>query len=188
MVKKLKEILGAYENARARLCEERYEGAQRLAQIDAKGVELKRQIDVLIAEREAVEEWNGSRPVPNWLDDAVRPLAKELAAKAGFPHAKVVGPCGFAFRVFITLWTSEPEFAAKTLVVRPLFFEENGLSFVYETGETTSECPPGSLGEAHGMNLVTAPLPDSLEEILAVMKTPRRPRFSGIAGGETKKR
>ena len=86
------------------------------------------------------------------------------------------------------MWTSEPEFAAKTLVVRPLFFEENGLSFVYETGETTSECPPGSLGEAHGMNLVTAPLPDSLEEILAVMKTPRRPRFSGIAGGETKKR
>lgn len=38
------------------------------------------------------------------------------------------------------------------------------------------------------IDVQTAPLPDSLEEILAVMKPPRRPRFSGIAGGEKKKR
>lgn len=184
----VKKLIDSYEAALDLLREERYEGARRLEEIDVQVAGLKRQIAVLCGKRETVAAQYSSSRSPNWLDDVVRPLAKELAAKAGFPHGEAHGPCGLTSRAFITLWTSEPEFAAKTLVVRPLFSEENGLSFVYETGETTSECPPGSLGEAHEMNLVTAPLPDSLEEILAVMKTPRRPRFSGIAGGETKKR
>ncbi len=59
---------------------------------------------------------------------------------------------------------------SKQLIVHPCFDEDGNLYLVYETGETVERYAKGSLGEASGLNGVTAPLPDALDEIQVLLR------------------
>lgn len=162
------EVLTQYEDLYARAEESRREGARKLEKIDAQIAMLKEQIAKLYDEREATVAHYNSFCFPNWLDDIARPLAKALADASDFQRHTVTGPCGIASRTFLCVWSCDPEPKGKAIAIQPVF-DEDKISFVYETGEVENTHPSGSLGAESGLNFVTAPLPDSLDEILAVM-------------------
>lgn len=168
MKNSFEEILAQYKDIYVCAEESRRGGARKLEKIDAQVAELKQQIVKLYDEREAIVAHYNSCRFPNWLDDIVRPLARALADASGFQRHTVTGPCGIASRTFLCVWSCDPRFEGKAIVIQPAF-DEDKISFVYETGEVENSHPSGSLGAESGLNFVTAPLPDSLDEILAVM-------------------
>lgn len=107
-------------------------------------------------------------PSPSWITEIVRPLATELARRKNLNY-KVMGPMGLGARVVIAL-LADPELLTYRqehyrLVLQPDVLEGNTLRLVYETGEVSEKYETGTLGAAAGFNNITAPLPDSIDEI-----------------------
>jgi len=86
----------------------------------------------------------------------------------------VYGPQGIGCRTFIYLVESEEvspfKQQSKRVIVQPDFDEDGNLYLVYETGEMVERYAKGSLGEVSGLNGVTAPLPNTLEEIRVLLR------------------
>lgn len=106
---------------------------------------------------------------PDWKAEVVLPLAKELAKRKGL-KPKVMGPMGLASRVIIALVEDLGENPSKQehyrLTLQPDVQPGGKILLRYETGETEdSKYPKGSLGAMSGLDLVTAPLPDSIDEV-----------------------
>lgn len=113
-------------------------------------------------------------PVVGWKDEIVVPLAKELGKRVGMSPL-VFGPCGLGNKVYISL-VKDPEIprwkqSSLNLVVQPQFPDGESCVLEYETGEMTDRYEPDTLGYANGLNAVTAVLPDSVDEILLLMRT-----------------
>lgn len=119
---------------------------------------------------DAVHEALDNLQSVDWVDTVVRPLAEEIAKLKG-KEARLLGPVGIGSKVTIylsdneeTSWeereflTVEPDFGGKALVLR------------YETGQYTERYQKGSLGELSGLNAITEPLPDSIEEIAELFR------------------
>ena len=114
----------------------------------------------------------------NWKDNVVVPLAAELAKRTGKKHFTVLGPAGLSSTVYVSLHDDEEY---QSLVVREEPYltielqaqhgecgELTGL--LYETGETVpNPCKPGTVGALGGLNRATAPLPNSIDDIIPLL-------------------
>ena len=122
-----------------------------------------------------LEEELRNRPTVDWKKEVIEPLAAELAKQLNL-HAVVLGPCGIGAKVTIALCKNPTipvrEQETLELVVEP-GFENKRMVFYYETGETSEKYAPGTIGELNGLNNTTARLPDSVDEIIPLLK--RRP-------------
>lgn len=140
---------------------------------------INRQREVVALETAKLEEWEreynklrGSKL--SWMDDIMEPLADALGKYFGM-RGIAQGPIGLRSEVTIRVssdpsdWMGTPY---KLLVVTPEFSgEDDSISLFYDTGEVDrSKCLPGSLGELNNFHHVTAPLPDTIEEIAALMR------------------
>lgn len=96
----------------------------------------------------------------SWLDSAVAALAVDLEEYTGETVA-VSGPFGLRAEVMVKV--------GNTYTIITPSFENDGFKLYYDTGETTGEYQPQTLGDWNGLNNVQAPLPDTLMEIAAIM-------------------
>lgn len=157
---------------------------------------LKAEMDKLVDEANALEsqakakrrdakdlyEEIGSLDYGDWLRDVLRPLADELARRAG-KSAQLHGPAGLGSRVTVAL-VDDPEIRcteqdALELTVEPDFFSGKHMTLSYETGERSDRYKPDTVGFFNGLNNITATLPDSIEEILALFRMRPAVNLSG---------
>ena len=147
---------------------------------------LKREMDQLMDEADALAakamskrreakdlyEQIGALDYGNWVSDVIWPLADELARRAG-KKAQVFGPCGIGAKVVISLVDDlekrSYEQDSLELTLEPEH-QDGRWEIRYETGERTDLYEPGTVGFINGLNNVTAPLPDSVGEILALFR------------------
>lgn len=106
----------------------------------------------------------GGRHV-SWYDTAIVLLANDLSEATGLKY-NISGPFGLRAEVYISLGPEEKE---KFIVVTPEF-PDSGLKLYYDTGVMTKDYQPNTLGDYNGMNNVREPLPDTLEEIVKVLR------------------
>lgn len=147
---------------------------------------LKDEMDQIMDEADALEsqarakrrdakdlyEQIGALNYGNWVSDVIWPLADELAARTG-KKAKILGPAGLGAKLTIAL-LDDPDRRRTDQDSLELTVEmdSSGPQTVlrYETGERTDCYEPGTVGFINGLNNITAPLPDSVEEILALFR------------------
>jgi hypothetical protein len=122
-------------------------------------------------------------PDIKWVDALVRPLAADLAGIIGAAEYEVIGPQGLGSRVTLIFYDSPvpvDEYGRKKWmeVEEPRTFltilPDDLPNLCYETGERTVEYLPGTIGEMNGMNNVTAPLPDSIDEVAEIIRSRRQ--------------
>lgn len=96
----------------------------------------------------------------SWLDSAVAALAVDLEEYVG-EDMSIGGPYGLRAEAVIlsSNWA---------LTVSPCF-TDGKLRLYYDTGEIVGRHPANSIGAMNGFNNEQAPLPDTLEEIAAIM-------------------
>jgi len=105
---------------------------------------------------------------PRWIDVAVVPLAQDLEQATGL-KATISGPFGLRAECVISLNKDGAEGERKYLVLTPCF-KDNSITLFYDTGETRKRFEPLTLGDYNGFNNVQKELPESLEEIAAVLR------------------
>jgi len=100
----------------------------------------------------------------NWIDSAVAALAADLE-KAMESPVKISGPFGLRAEVYVDVGDNY-------ILLTPDFCRER-LSLYFDTGEVTNEHAPNTIGAINGMNNVRARLPDTLDEIIKVLRPSR---------------
>ena len=111
----------------------------------------------------------------NWIDSVVKPLAEELRKATGKKFCEVFGPFGLCARVSVYLHdesTDKKELIQQSslaLTLQPCFEDGDAFSLAYETGGIARQCEPGSLAALNGMDRATAPLPDSIDDVVMLM-------------------
>lgn len=117
--------------------------------------------------------WNKK---PSWVN-VVKTLANTLKKEYNFEYVDTSGPFGLACRITIDLSDFAPisdiikEKAFQhlySITLQPIF-NDNELSFVYETGEIKPNYQPVSIGDLNGFNMVTEPLPTDIKEIYDII-------------------
>lgn len=98
--------------------------------------------------------------VASWLDSAVSALAIDLEEYTG-EIMEVGGPYGLRAEAIISS-------NSYILILTP-DFNSGTLKLYYDTGEKTDKHQPNTIGEINGFNNLQAPLPETLEEIVAIM-------------------
>lgn len=118
------------------------------------------------------EEKLRKMPAVDWKDEVIIPLAEEMARRLG-KRPLVFGPRGIGAKVTICLtddleakWTEQDRLE---LTIEP-DFEDGRMVFNYETGAVSDRYEPGTVGCVNGLNNITARLPDSVEEILGLLR------------------
>lgn len=168
----MKELLDAYEEKRgkseaaAALISDKVSRYYKAAADLAERAEKKRNL----AKKQ--EDRLRMLPTVDWKDEVIVPLAGELAKRTG-RHPLVLGPCGIGAKVTISLvndpgarWTEQDRLE---LTVEP-DFEDGRMVFNYETGEVSDRYEPGTVGYVNGLNNITARLPDSVDEIIGLLR------------------
>lgn len=97
----------------------------------------------------------------HWRDSAIAALASDLEEATGKPVI-VGGPYGLRAEVMI-------EVGKSYLLITPEFPDGN-LRLYYDTWETTNDYPKESLGSWNNIHHVRAPLPDSMEDIVKLLR------------------
>lgn len=157
------------------------------AEAEAKRGHLKAEMDQLMDEADQLEaqakakrrdakylyKQIGSLDYGDWVSDVVRPLADELARRTG-KKASIFGQSGIGSKIIVVLGDEgrDREWYLKErleIVLEPDFSGES-FSIRYETGEVSGLYAPGTLGHESGLNNTTSPLPDSVEEILGLLR------------------
>lgn len=155
-------------------------------QAEAKRAELKQELDQILDEADGLEkeaakrrreakgvyEEMGALDYGNWVSDVLWPLADELARRTG-KHPQLSGPAGLGSKLTIAL-VDDPdkrsyEQDSLKITVEPVF-EDDHMVFNYETGAVSDRYEPGTVGYVNGLNNITARLPDSVEEILGLLR------------------
>lgn len=126
---------------------------------------LRRQIDQLTTRRNNLQ-------CPYWVDLIVKPLADALSAYTG-KSAQVLGPCGLRAEVSIHLKDNpDDDIMHRAYDYITLVPDVTGDSVVmhYDTGCIVRDCVPGSIAEWNHFGNETLPLPDTIEEIVALLR------------------
>lgn len=135
--------------------------------------ELETEIEKLEEEIEKLKKAKNNLKFPYWIEKLIKPLVKEIVEKeSSFKSFDIRGPFGLRSYVFIVF--SENEEVSEHydeneyyLSIVPKDLDTGKLN--YETGETINKFSNGSLGEINGMNNVTKPLPENIEEIIELI-------------------
>lgn len=119
-----------------------------------------------------VEKFNHSKKAGRtWKENAVMPLARLLAREKGL-QLYFMGPIGLRAACIIVLYADiamQPlEQEHWSISVMP-HFDEDRLELWYDTYRVVHHYPPASIGALNNMGNELQPLPDSTEEILALM-------------------
>jgi hypothetical protein len=167
---------------------------------EAKRAELKQELDRILDEADSLEkeaakkrreakgvyEEMGALDYGNWMSDVLWPLADELARRTG-KHPQLSGPAGLGSKLTIALVDDRDkrsyEQESLEITVEPVF-EDDCMVFNYETGAVSDRYKPGTLGHLNGLNNITAPLPDSVEEILVLLRHRPALNFKKKEGSE----
>lgn len=143
-----------------RFNEQERELKARRAAIDTKIEEAQNRIQRLEKRREKLHS-------PGWVKGIVEPIAAALAVRTGLSW-EIYGPFGLSCETSIYL----REDMSKSICDQPtrsitLEPHHDGEDFVvrYRTGERSGEYAPGTLGHINGLDYLTSPLPDTIEEI-----------------------
>lgn len=109
----------------------------------------------------------------DWKSEVIEPLAEELAKRTG-KKACVYGPYGIGAKAIIALVDDQDGLLMEKewtgITVEPSFDDDGSLYFQYETGDVCDRYAKGTLGQMSGLNNITARLPDSVEEILGLLR------------------
>ncbi len=97
----------------------------------------------------------------SWLETAIPALAIDLEEAIG-ETVKVSGPFGLRAELWLT--------AGNRFIRLTPDFSTGTLKLYYDTGETTNRFQPGTLGDRNGFNNVQTPLPDTLDEIVKLLR------------------
>lgn len=109
---------------------------------------------------------------PSWIDTAVGPLVADLAEATGLP-ARLSGPFGLRAECVIHINENAAEGERAYLVITPWFNlkgQDTEIMLYYDTGEVKGDYAPNTLGDFNGMNNVMKRLPETLPEIVALLR------------------
>lgn len=173
---KMSDLYSAYQTDRAKNDAERALVWEKGCEHARKATRLKQRAEE--EDRKAVKlmEKANAMPKVTWEDRLVRPLAEELSRRSAKKNFTIIGPGGLSCATHIVLH-DDPEYVPLTrreetyleLTVQP--DDQDGvITLRYETGEDEDVCPKGSIGQVGGLNRVTKPLPDSIEEIEKLLR------------------
>lgn len=135
------------------------------------------QIAVKIAKHrkaiERLEKKQNSLWPKSWVETIVVPLAAKLAEHFNLKF-EIYGPFGLRSTTSIYL-LSDPkkgivDSETYSITLTPHVVGDGMTVCYYETGEKDATYPPGSIGDLNGYGNVEAPLPDTIEEIIPLMR------------------
>ena len=108
-----------------------------------------------------------------WYDTAIMALATDLQQATGLT-AKASGPFGLRAECPIYLNEGGGTGERKVIYITPNFESSPAgtrLTLYYDTGETTKTYAPGTMGDLNGFNNLSERLPDTLEDILPLLRS-----------------
>ena len=126
------------------------------------------------------------RKIGGWIDNLVIPLAKILMPLLECESYEILGP--FGLRGETSIWFKKPNSTAQYCDYRLCLTVEtkydknytykgsycspvmNEVYLSYDTGKRNNEYQEGSIGYLNGYNNVEAPLPESIDEIVKIIK------------------
>lgn len=168
----IKELLAQYEEKRSTNESSVALIAEKIRRYEAAAEELEKRAAKKRLAAEQQETKLRKLPTVDWKDEVVVPLAEEMGKRLG-KHPLISGPFGLGAKVTIflvdDLKVRHLEQDRLEITVEP-DFEDKKLVLNYETGEVADDYPPNSIGAMNGLNNVTARLPDSIEEIINLLK------------------
>ena len=114
-----------------------------------------------------------------WFDRVLVPLAVHISSELGGLPYELYGPFGLSCETSVYFFPTEGHDICKdetySLTVFPEWREggygyRDGFYLAYDTGLRRNLYKPGSIGDLNCFNTVKDELPDSLEEIMALLK------------------
>lgn len=129
---------------------------------------------------------NKKRKLTGWIDNLVKPLAEILTPLLECEKYEILGP--FGLRAETSIWFKKPNSTAThcdyrlCLTVETSYHKNytykgeycspvmSNVYLQYDTGKRKSEYQQGSIGYLNGFNTIEEPLPDSIEEIVQIIK------------------
>ena len=154
----------------------------RIEDLRRKAEELREKADKKETDADELEGKIKRIPKVDWVKWVVEPLAEELRKMTGKKLWTILGPDSTsAQNTYIILHDEEADKAFEEgreqpcleIVLRPGFKQDCSLAILnlmYETGEYTDEYYIGERGQLKYRNAVTAPLPDSIEDVAKLLK------------------
>lgn len=100
-------------------------------------------------------------------------IAKDLEKLSGL-KSDVSGPFGLRAEIHVYLNHDGDKGKRRIICITPMFNRQGDTSLLrlyYDTGDRTEKYAPNTLGDFNGMNNISKPLPDTIEEIYAAMQT-----------------
>lgn len=129
---------------------------------------LEKQIEKLEKKSDDIRYGRG------WVKGIVEPLAEELSKRTGLKY-EIYGPFGLRCETSIFLREdmskSITEQETRSIKLTPYTTKDGIESVKYDTGEEQGEYQIGSIGYMNGFNHVSAPIPDTIEEIEKLLVT-----------------
>lgn len=104
--------------------------------------------------------------IPNWFI-IIEQISNKLASISGIPCI-ASGPRGIRGECHLFLGEG-PYYPQYSITLTPQM-EDDNIAFYYDTGETCTKFKSNTLGAANGMNNVTAPCPETVEELWEIIK------------------
>ena len=110
----------------------------------------------------------------SWFHNVVEPLAKALSKELKMPH-EIYGPFGLTAETTIYLYATKIHDICKgetySITLEPHFDDDRKrIRVYYRTGKINEEYPEGTIGYYNHFGRETLPLPESMEEIKALME------------------
>lgn len=103
----------------------------------------------------------------SWVKTSVAALAVDLEEATGKP-VSISGPFGLRAAVYITIG-KDAENDRTFMCVTP-DFSNGSFRLFYDTEKSVKRYAPDTIGGLNGFNIITAPMPDTLEEIIALFR------------------
>lgn len=118
---------------------------------------------------------------PYVIQDFVIPLAKELKARMGLKAYEIYGPFGICGETTIYLSNNGidddiPITRVETwsITLEWNYNEDGTINLLYQTPEKTNKYGPNTIGALNGLNDVYAPLPDTIEEVIKLLRNNKK--------------
>lgn len=166
-------ILSQFDDMRRKEDQVRDEHDAVIATAKQKIAETEEKVRRAYGRLNKLERNRNKLPSTSWIDAIVEPLAKALSEFKGLPW-EIFGPFGITCQTAIYLREDMTKSIcnqpALSITLEPHYGPDGKFTVLYRTGETTNEYAQGTIGQINGMNCVKAPLPNTVEEIAALLR------------------